>query len=383
MDHSQWLQQSLQAVIANNPQLFLQMLQQNQTPSAPSNAPAFPQFPAASFNSAPVPLELTASAPAASLVAPAPVPLSVAPTPVPLSVAPAPVPLTAAPAPVPLLAAPASAPPNSSFPPALANLLPPTMNSNLPQSQTVQPIPTYISPLSMLSSVTTRNQDSGPSHSFLTSSSSSSSLSSFPPSITTIQQANRDRLGHASATLGQSTTSAKRKRGAGKKAPRLHGVIEPPKVEDLIAVANDGTQVISLVVLVYPPRLTSDECNMLNLGIELHHYLQNRDAFHNVLEALGLAYYYDNLPLSTKVVDLLDSLHSSLVRFGWNFPENHEGSSFFSRHERLAIQLLRFSSKGNINNNAKTPRLSPGKVESEDMTLRDIVFNTNDYQLIL
>ncbi|KAJ3764714.1 hypothetical protein FB446DRAFT_623109, partial [Lentinula raphanica] len=229
------------------------------------------------------------------------------------------------------------------------------------------PIPTYISPLSMLSSVTTRNQDSGPSHSFLTSSSSSSSSSSFPPSITTIQQANRDRLGHASATLGQSTTSAKRKRGAGKKAPRLHGVIEPPKVEDLIAVANDGTQVISLVVL------------MLNLGIELHHYLQNRDAFHNVLEALGLAYYYDNLPLSTKVVDLLDSLHSSLVRFGWNFPENHEGSSFFSRHERLAIQLLRFSSKGNINNNAKTPRLSPGKVESEDMTLRDIVFNTNDY----
>ncbi|KAJ3967385.1 hypothetical protein EV361DRAFT_930974 [Lentinula raphanica] len=118
---------------------------------------------------------------------------------------------------------------------------------------------------------------------------------------------------------------------------------------------------------------------MLNLPIELHHYLQNRDAFQSVLESLNLVYRYDNLPLDTKVVDLLESLHSSLVQCGWSFPENHEASTFFNRHERLAIQLLRFSGKGNTNNNAKTARLIPGKVESADMTLRDVVFNTNDY----
>ncbi|KAJ3964002.1 hypothetical protein EV361DRAFT_956396 [Lentinula raphanica] len=47
----------------------------------------------------------------------------------------------------------------------------------------------------------------------------------------------------------------------------------------------------------------------------------------------------------------------------------------------LAIQLLRFTGKGNINNNAKTPRLIPGKVDSEDMTLRQIVTNTSDYAI--
>ncbi|KAJ3761559.1 hypothetical protein EV360DRAFT_17893, partial [Lentinula raphanica] len=267
------------------------------------------------------------------------------------------------------------------FPPALANLLPSNMDFNFPQSQTVQPVPTYISPLSMLSSVTARNQDSGPSRSFLASSSSASSSSSLPPSLTAIQQANRDRLGHATVALGQNTTATRRKRGPGKKAPRLHAVVEPSKVEDAVAVANDGTHVISLVVLVYPPRLTPDECNvrMLNLPVELHHYLQNRDAFQIVLESLNLVYRYDNLPLDTKVVDLLESLHSSLVQCGWSFPENHEASTFFNRHERLAIQLLRFSGKGNTNNNAKTARLIPGKVESADMTLRDVVFNTNDY----
>ncbi|KAJ3833496.1 hypothetical protein F5878DRAFT_645902, partial [Lentinula raphanica] len=392
MDHSQWLQQSLQTVLANNPQLFLQLLQHNQTQSAPSNAPAFsppfPQLPAVSSNSAPlsashaapVPSELSAPASVPSSVAPAPVPLSAAPTPVPLSAAPTPVPLSAAPTPVPLSAAPAPAPPNLNFPLALANLLPSTMNPNILQSQAVQPVSTYISPLSMLSSVTTRNQDTVPSHSFLTSSSSSSSSSSsLPPSITTIQQANRNRLGHASSTLGHTTTTTKRKRGPGKKAPRLYGAAEQPKIEDAVATANDGTQVVSLVVLVYPPRLTPEECNTHGLNFELHHYLQNRDAFQHVLRSIGLLYEFDNLPLDTKVVELLEALHSSLVQNGWIFPENHEASSFFNRHERLAIQLLRFSGKGNINNNAKTPRLSPGKVESENMTLRDIVFNSDHY----
>ncbi|KAJ3964192.1 hypothetical protein EV361DRAFT_812470, partial [Lentinula raphanica] len=225
----------------------------------------------------------------------------------------------------------------------------------------------------MLSSVTARAGPSQPS------SSSSLPPQSFPSSITAIQSANRDRLGHAALTLNHSTSATKRKRGSGKKAPRLHGAFEASKVEDAIAVANDGTQVVSLVVLVYPPRLTPDECNTFNIPVGLHHYLQNRDAFQAVLESLNLLHRYDNLLLDTKVVDLLEALHSSLVQYGWVFPENQDVSPFFSRHERLAIQLLRFSGKGNTNNNAKTPRLSPGKVESEEMTLRQVVFNTDDY----
>ncbi|KAJ3823144.1 hypothetical protein F5880DRAFT_1482777 [Lentinula raphanica] len=229
----------------------------------------------------------------------------------------------------------------------------------------------------MLSSVTARSNHSGPSYS--SSSSSSAPPPSLPSSITAIQNANRDRLGHAAHTLNQTNTATKKKRGSGKKAPRLYGVVESPKVEDAVAIANDGTGVVSLVVLVYPPRLTPDEYVAFGLPIELHHYVQNRDAFQFVLESLGLLHRFDNLPLNTKVVDLLEALQSSLAQNGWSFPVNQDVSPFFSRHERLAIQLLRFSGKGNTNNNAKTPRLSPGMITSPDMTLHQVVFNTDDY----
>ncbi|KAJ3753339.1 hypothetical protein EV360DRAFT_74591, partial [Lentinula raphanica] len=397
MDHMQWMQQSLQAMFANNPQLFIQMLQQNQTPSVASSHSSastaqLPHLPVASAPSpapaplpaapAPAPLPLLAASNFAPTAAPNPAPLTATPNsapltaalnPAPLTAAPNPAPLTAAPNPAPLMAAPnpapsvAAAPPNHSFPQAmtlaaLSNTSP--SSDSQPQSQAIQPISSYVSPLSMLSSVTARTNDSGPSRS-----SSSSAPSSFPQSITAIQQANRDRLGHAASTLHQTTTAPKKKRGPGKKAPRLNAAIESPKIEDAVAVANDGTQVISLVVLVYPPRLTPDECMTYGLPVELHHYLQNRDAFQFVLDSLSLLHRFDNLPLDTKVVDLLEALHSSLVRNGWIFPESQDVSPFFNRHERLAIQLLRFTGKGNINNNAKTPRLITGKVESEEMTL--------------
>ncbi|KAJ3819693.1 hypothetical protein F5880DRAFT_1489270 [Lentinula raphanica] len=276
-------------------------------------------------------------------------------------------PLLAPPTPVPSSAA-------ADFPGALTNLAPSTtMSSALSQSQAIQPISTYVSPVSMLSSVTTRSHNSGQSQP------SSSTSSSFPSSITAIQHANRDRLEHAASTLHQTPAVSKKKRGSGKKPPRLYPVVMQPKVEDAVVTANDGTQVVSLVVLVYPPRLTPDQCNAYGLPVELHHYLQNSDAFQTVLESLNLLYRFDNLSLNTKVVDLLESLHSSLVHHGWIFPENQDTSSFFNRYERLAIQLLRFSGKGNTNNNAKTPRLITGKVESADMTLHQIVFDTNNY----
>ncbi|KAJ3767157.1 hypothetical protein FB446DRAFT_607036, partial [Lentinula raphanica] len=234
----------------------------------------------------------------------------------------------------------------------------------------IQPVSSYMSPLRMLSAVSSRS---------IGGVSPSTQPSSSPfQSITAIERANNTRLDHAAQVLGNSSSTRRKKRGPGKKAPRLHGAAESAKIEDSISVADDGREVVNLVVLVYPPRLSPDECHTHAIPLELHHYVQNGDAFEHVLNNLGLSHYFDNLPLDTKVVDLLETLRAFLVQRGWIFPDN-PSQSLFGRHERLAIQLLRFTSKGNINNNAKTPRLIPAKVESEDMTLRQIVTNTNDY----
>ncbi|KAJ3830794.1 hypothetical protein F5878DRAFT_648218, partial [Lentinula raphanica] len=83
------------------------------------------------------------------------------------------------------------------------------------------------------------------------------------------------------------------------------------------------------------------------------------------------------------VVDLLEVLQASLEQSGWIFPPNpntnSESSLIFHRHERLAIQLLRFVGRGNINNTAKTPRLISGQVDSSDMTLKELVSNSAEY----
>ncbi|KAJ3765660.1 hypothetical protein FB446DRAFT_605243, partial [Lentinula raphanica] len=203
-------------------------------------------------------------------------------------------------------------------------------------------------------------------------------------SLTTIEHANRNRNEHALQTSTNVNPERRRKkRGLGKKPPRLGRGVESFKVEDTLATANDGTEVVSLRVLVYPPRLSSDECLIHNIPRELHHYVNNRDAFQAVLESVALVHEFDNLPLSTKVVDLLEALRALLSQSGWIFPSSpstgNEPTSIFHRHERLPIQLLRFVGGGNVNNNAKTPRLIPGTVESEEMTLAQIVFDSATY----
>ncbi|KAJ3755011.1 hypothetical protein EV360DRAFT_20162, partial [Lentinula raphanica] len=261
--------------------------------------------------------------------------------------------------------------------PSLASPAPLPSTSSLTTSlraQLAPPVTAYMSPLSMLRSIGAPSSSGHPHPSL------APPVSPFH-SLTTIERANRDRNEHA-AQFSRSGHSErkKRKRGLGKKLPRL-GVAADSKVEDTIATASDGTEVVNLIVLVYPPRPSSDDCHIHNLPLGLHHYVQNRDAFQAVLGSVGLEHSFDNLLLTTKVVELLEVVQASLSRFGWTFPPSPiaEPTSIFRRHERLAIQLLRFVGRGAINNNAYTPCLSPGRVESEDMTLGQLIFNTVDY----
>ncbi|KAJ3817076.1 hypothetical protein F5880DRAFT_1632282, partial [Lentinula raphanica] len=332
MDYSQIVQQSLQAMLASNPQLILQFLQQSSPPASGSSGP---QLSVSPQPSAPTPLTPTSSSPEGSSVSSS------------VSVSAAPPALTAS------QTSPASAA-SQTIPAPLPSTS--TLTSSL-HSQPAPPITTYLSPLSMLASVRASGSNNGPP--------------SFAPpaspfhSLTTIERANRDRNEHAAQMSTSNPERRRKRRGQGRKPPRLVGGVGPFKVEDTIATASDGTEVVSLVVLVYPPRLSPDDCQIHNLPLELHHYVQNSDAFQTVLESLNLVYHFDNLSLNTKVVDLLDVIQSSLSQAGWTFPQNPssgtEPSAFFRRHERLAIQLLRFVGRGNINNNAKTPRLIPGK----------------------
>ncbi|KAJ3817290.1 hypothetical protein F5880DRAFT_1618421 [Lentinula raphanica] len=410
MDYSQIVQQSLQAMLADNPQLILQFLQQTSPPASGSSGPPLTISPQPSAPGSSTPpsssSESSSGSGSGSVALPVP-PISQT---VPVS-------------------APALLPSTS------------TLTASL-HSQPAPPITSYISPVHMLSSVRASGSSSG--HSPLA-----------PPaspfhSLTTIERANRDRNEHA-AQVSTSTDSGRRRRrrGAGRKPPRLTAVVETPKLEDTIATASDGTPVFhnipielhhyvqnrdafqtvlktvglsyqfdnlplstkvvdlleavqsslvqagwvfppstgtepTMIVLVYPPRPTVDKCNIRqtfhNIPIELHHYVQNCDAFQTVLKTVGLSYQFDNLPLSTKVVDLLEAMQSSLVQAGWVFPPSTGTEpTIFCHHKRLPIQLLHFVGRGNINNTAKTPRLITGKVESEDMTLAQIVGNITEY----
>jgi len=271
-------------------------------------------------------------------------------------------------------------------------LAPPTAGPSAPSlppiPAAVAPIQTYVSPMQMLASLSGSSLGSGSlGHPHPISGSAF-------PSTTMIQNANRDRREHGAAVSEQR----KRKpRGRGAKPPRL-GRVEPT-IDDCLAVSDSNQPVVNLDVLVYLPQPSSDQrrvrlyfflpyssvlviVNFQNhpeLPSELYHYVQNGDGFQTISDSLGLFYRWDNLELTTKVIDLLERLHFLLQRHGWNFPEI-SSSALFSRRERLPVQLLQFVARGNINNNARTPRLMPGKV-TEEMTLSDIVHNRHLYAI--
>ncbi|KAJ3715644.1 hypothetical protein C8R42DRAFT_725457 [Lentinula raphanica] len=98
------------------------------------------------------------------------------------------------------------------------------------QSQPTPPVSSYMSPLRMRSAVSSRS---------IGGVSLSTQPSSSPfQSITAIECANNTRLDHAAQVLGNSSSTRRKKRGLGRKAPQLHGVAESAKVEDFFSVAD-------------------------------------------------------------------------------------------------------------------------------------------------
>ncbi|KAJ3718221.1 hypothetical protein C8R42DRAFT_723590 [Lentinula raphanica] len=267
MDYPQIVQQSLQAMLASNPQLILQFLQQSSPPASGSSGPQLSVSPQPSAptqttpNSSSIEGSSVSSSVSASTTLPAPTASQTSPASAASQTIPA-----FTPAPLPSISTPASS----------------------LHSQPAPPITNYLSPLNMLASVRASGSNSGHPH------------PSFAPPRA------------CSSDVNEQPRKEEEEERLGRKPPRLVGGASTFKVEDTIATASDGTEVVSLVVLVYPPPLTPDECQIHNIPLRLHHYVQNSDAFQTVLESLNLVYHFDNLSLNTKVVDLLDVIQSSL-----------------------------------------------------------------------
>jgi len=102
--------------------------------------------------------------------------------------------------------------------------------------------------------------------------------------------------------------------------------------------------------------------------------------FKALLESLGLLRVLDNIPVTTRVHDLMKHLVNLCTEAGVHFPSAPGRRSIFSSEALLPIELLAFTSNGHINNNAKTPRLI-GTFVSDGMTLADIVYDTRRFAI--
>ncbi|KAJ3888325.1 hypothetical protein GG344DRAFT_24222, partial [Lentinula edodes] len=197
------------------------------------------------------------------------------------------------------------------------------------------------------------------------------------PSITTINRANNDRRAHAAASSSAGST---RTRSKAKKPPSLKGP-GPRKIEDCILIDQNGIPVVRLDILIYPgfPSVDDRKNSTLGLPDSIYRYLQHNDAFRTILQSLDLVYQFDALPTSTSLLQLLQNLKERLLSCGFVFPPM-ASDSIFQDHERLAIQPLAYVGRGNPNNNARTPRLTPGII-TPTMTLQDLLNDVRKYAI--
>ncbi|KAJ4499891.1 hypothetical protein C8R41DRAFT_753381 [Lentinula lateritia] len=197
------------------------------------------------------------------------------------------------------------------------------------------------------------------------------------PSITTINRANNDRRAHAAASSSAGST---RTRSKAKKPPSLKGP-GPRKIEDCILIDQNGIPVVRLDILIYPgfPSVDDRKNSTLGLPDSIYRYLQHNNAFRTILQSLDLVYQFDALPTSTSLLELLQNLKERLLSCGFVFPPK-ASDSIFRDHERLAIQPLAYVGRGNPNNNARTPRLTPGII-TPTMTLQDLLNDVRKYAI--
>ncbi|KAE9396100.1 hypothetical protein BT96DRAFT_997023 [Gymnopus androsaceus JB14] len=205
-----------------------------------------------------------------------------------------------------------------------------------------------------------------------------SSSSTFPAQ-TTISRANQDCLEHSGSSGDSSLTSERKKtRKRSKQAPALQETM--PTINQTLNTAENGEVVVNLEVLVcfaMPILLNRKDLGLPHL---FYHYKRHMLPFKALLESLGLCHILDNIPLSTRVHDLMKHLVNLCTKAGVHFPSTPGRQSIFSSQALLPIELLAFTSNGHINNNAKTPRLI-GTFVSNDMTLADIVYDTRRFAI--
>ncbi|KAJ3927406.1 MAG: hypothetical protein NXY57DRAFT_904018 [Lentinula lateritia] len=172
--------------------------------------------------------------------------------------------------------------------------------------------------------------------------------------LTTIQRTNNMRLEHANQSLPQGSRKGKR-RGKAVRPPGLSRRDQGPSIEDCISIATGGVEVVSIDVLVYLPMPPMSDINFYRLPRQSIFYEINKDAYHMVLEALGLFHQYPNLPTSTTVFDLLSDITTKL-RQRYDLP-SVSSSLPLAPQELLPLHLMGFSNHGRANGSFNTAKL--------------------------
>ncbi|KAE9384204.1 hypothetical protein BT96DRAFT_1008309 [Gymnopus androsaceus JB14] len=205
-----------------------------------------------------------------------------------------------------------------------------------------------------------------------------SSSTSFPAQ-TAIGRVNQERLEH-SASSGDNVSGSEKKRTKrkAKRAPALDAVT--PMIDHTLNTAGDGSVVVNLEVLVRFAMPNCQDLRDFGLPRTFYHYTRHITSFKALLRLVGLLHIFDNLPVTTRVHDLMKHLVDLCTQAGVQFPDTPGRRSLFSSEEMLPIELLGFTSNSHINNSTRTPRLITVFVDGA-MTLADVVNNVQQFAI--
>ncbi|KAK7035325.1 hypothetical protein VNI00_011856 [Paramarasmius palmivorus] len=256
--------------------------------------------------------------------------------------------------------APMSQTPQLPPPPLAGNLpvaqaLPPAQPSVPPAQAIARPIQAPYTSINMLSSV------------------ASSSGTAFP-SLSLIQRANADRMDSAERHSRQN----KKKRGKAFVLPSLASDVRPPQIEDCMAIAEGDIRVANVEVWIHPAQPTNAERRRLHLPKNMYRYHRNEETYKMVLNSLNLLHQFPNLPITTRLVELVQHLSCLLNSKGYIFPPVAEISRGFALHEGLPLQLLSYTNLGRPNGSNKTPRIASASYRSET-TIADLLANPREF----
>ncbi|KAK7043051.1 hypothetical protein VNI00_008789 [Paramarasmius palmivorus] len=262
-------------------------------------------------------------------------------------------------------------PPTPSFPSSLSSMQTHSLAGNLPVAQALLPAQPSVPPAQAIA-----RPIQAPYNSInMLSSVASSSGTSFP-SLSLIQRANADRMESAERHSRQN----KKKRGKAFVLPSLASDVKPPQIEDCMAIADGDIRVVNVEVWIHPAQPTNAERRRFNLPKNMYRYHRNEETYKVVLNSLNLLHQFPNLPITTKLVELVQHLACLLNSKGYVFPPMAAISSGFALHEGLPLQLLSYTNLGRPNGSNKTPRIASASYRSET-TIADLLANPRDFAI--